>query len=88
MQKTRISRFQIKKLFGYQDVDIDFDERYKILIGENGLGKTTILNALYFILDRKFKKLNTLKFESVEISFGNKSKISFLKSFVFIIYKL
>jgi energy-coupling factor transporter ATP-binding protein EcfA2 len=80
MQKTRISRFQIKKLFGYQDVDIDFDERYKILIGENGLGKTTILNALYFILDRKFKKLNTLKFESVEISFGNKSKISFTKN--------
>ena len=35
---------------------------------------------LYFILDRKFKKLNTLKFESVEISFGNKSKISFTKN--------
>lgn len=80
MIKTRITRFKITKLFGYQDVDIDFNDRYKILIGENGLGKTTILNALYYILDRKFKKLNTLKFESIDLVFGNKSKISFSKS--------
>lgn len=80
MLKTRITRFKISKLFGYQDVDIDFNDRYKILVGENGLGKTTILNALYFILDKKFNKLNNLKFESIEIVFGNKSKISFTKS--------
>lgn len=80
MQKTRITRFKITKLFGYQDVDIDFNNRYKILIGENGLGKTTILNALYYILDKKFKKLNGLKFESIELIFGNKNKISFTKN--------
>lgn len=80
MIKTRISRFKISKLFGYQDVDISFDDRYKILIGENGLGKTTILNALYFIFDKKFKKLNNLNFESIEIVFSNKNKISFTKN--------
>lgn len=80
MTKTRITRFKISKLFGYQDVDIDFSERYKILIGENGLGKTTILNALYFLLDKKFKKLNQLKFESIELVFHNKNKISFTKN--------
>lgn len=79
MQKTRITRFKISKLFGYQDVDIDFSDRYKILIGENGIGKTTILNALYFLLDKKFKKLNNLKFENIELHFGNRSKISFSK---------
>lgn len=80
MIKTRISRFKITKLFGYQDVDITFDDKYKILIGENGLGKTTILNALYYILDKKFKKLNNLTFESIEIIFSNKNKISFTKN--------
>lgn len=80
MQRTRITRFKITKLFGYQDVDIDFNDRYKILIGENGLGKTTILNALYYILDKKFKKLNGLKFDSIELIFGNKNKISFTKN--------
>lgn len=80
MTKTRISRFKISKLFGYQDVDIDFSDRYKILIGENGLGKTTILNALYFILNKKFKDLNKLKFENIELTFTNKSKINFTKN--------
>lgn len=79
MVKSRITRFKISKLFGYQDVDIEFEDRYKILIGENGLGKTTILNALYFLLDKKFKKLNKLKFESIELIFSNKNKISFTK---------
>ncbi|WP_159478611.1 AAA family ATPase [Chryseobacterium sp. 18068] len=80
MTKTRITRFKITKLFGYQDVDIDFNDRYKILVGENGLGKTTILNALYFLLDKKFKKLNKLKFESIELVFHNKNKINFTKN--------
>ena len=77
--KSRITKFKISKLFGYQDVEINFDDRFKILVGENGLGKTTILNALYFLLDRKFKKLNSLRFESIELFFSNKNKIFFTK---------
>lgn len=80
MIKTRISKFKISKLFGYQDVEIDFNDRFKILIGENGLGKTTILNCLYYILDKKFKKLNTVVFESIELTFSNKSKVYFTKN--------
>lgn len=80
MIKNRITKFKIFKLFGYQDVDIDFENRYKIVIGENGLGKTTVLNCLYYLLDKKFKKLNTIQFESVELIFSNKNKISFTKN--------
>lgn len=40
-----ITRFQITGLFGYRDVDLNFANPYKILIGENGLGKTTVLNC-------------------------------------------
>jgi predicted ATPase len=80
MKKTRISKFKITNLFGYQNVEIDFTDRYKILIGENGLGKTTVLNSLYFLLDKRFKKLNALKFDSIELLFANKNKISFTKN--------
>ncbi|QXP54139.1 AAA family ATPase [Cellulophaga sp. HaHa_2_1] len=80
MKKTRISKFKIVNLFGYQDVEIDFTNRYKILIGENGLGKTTVLNSLYFLLDKRFKKLNAIKFDSIELIFANKNKISFTKN--------
>jgi len=77
MIKNRITKLTIKKLFGYQNVCLDFDSRIKILIGENGLGKTTVLNMLYYLLEKKFEKLNELKFESIEVVFSNKRKISF-----------
>jgi len=80
MVKTRITKFKISKLFGYQNVDIDFSDRRKILIGENGLGKTTILNILYYILSKKFRRLNQLKFESIELHFSNKTKVQFTKN--------
>ena len=80
MIKNRITRFKITKLFGYQNVDIDFDSRFKIVVGENGLGKTTVLNCLYYLLDKKFKKLNSIVFEHIELHFSNKNKISFSKN--------
>lgn len=80
MKKTRISRFVIKDLYHYQNVDIQFEDRYKILIGENGVGKTTVLNCLYYLLNKKFEKLSRIDFLSMELHFSNKTKISFSKS--------
>ncbi|MGJ8760735.1 MAG: AAA family ATPase [Polaribacter sp.] len=80
MKKITISRFKIEKLFGYQDVNIEFNSNHIIIIGENGLGKTTVLNCLYYILEKKFKKLNNIKFESIELQFSNKKKVSFTKN--------
>ena len=80
MEKNRLNKFKITKLFGYQNVEIDFDSNYKIIIGENGLGKTTVLNCLFYVLDKRFKKLNSIVFESIELIFSNKSKVSFTKN--------
>ena len=46
-----IKTFQIFKLFGYKDINIHFESSIKIFIGENGFGKTTIMNALFSMLD-------------------------------------
>jgi predicted ATPase len=80
MEKNRITKFKINKLFGYQNIEIDFDSKYKIIVGENGLGKTTVLNCLFYVLDKRFKKLNNIAFESIEIIFSDKSKIYFTKN--------
>lgn len=77
MKKSSLRRFVITGLFGYQTVSLDFESRYKILIGENGLGKTTILNALYYILTKRFEKLDEIKFNTIELVFSNKKKLSF-----------
>ena len=75
-----IKRFRIKKLFGFRDIDISFKENITILVGENGLGKTTVLNALYYILSQKYQKLSQIEFASILLEFNNSAKISFTKN--------
>lgn len=76
----KLKRFIINDLFGYQTVDIPFDKNIKILIGENGLGKTTVLNTLYFVLDKKFERLSKVKFSTIELHIDNKKKIIIQKN--------
>lgn len=74
-----IKRFKITKLFGFRNVNIPFEGDIKILIGENGLGKTTILNSLYYILSEKYHKLFAIDFERLELQFIDENKIQFTK---------
>jgi len=74
-----IKRFKITKLFGFRNIDISFDSDIKILIGENGLGKTTVLNALYYVLSEMYIKLLKIDFEQIELVFNDNDEISFSK---------
>jgi predicted ATP-binding protein involved in virulence len=71
--KKIIKSFSIKGLFGTTDVKIPFDENVKILIGENGMGKTQILDILYYTLSRNFVRLNDYNFEEIVLEFEEKS---------------
>lgn len=74
-----IQKFCIYGLFGYKDVEIDFNESFKILVGENGSGKTTILNCLYYTLMKKFEPLSKIRFDRIKIDFGHKKTLYFAK---------
>ncbi len=74
-----IKRFRINKLFGFRNVNIPFDDNIKILIGENGLGKTTVLNSLYYVLSEKYYKLFAIEFERIDLQFVDGNKIQFTK---------
>lgn len=76
----KIKRLVIRDLYGYQTVDLPFDSNCKIIIGENGLGKTTVLNTLYYILSMKFEKLNKLNFSTIELYLDAKRKIVISKA--------
>lgn len=45
---SSIRRVKINGLFGTNNIDITFDSSVNIFVGENGLGKTTILSCIYF----------------------------------------
>jgi predicted ATP-dependent endonuclease of OLD family len=66
-----IKLFRIESLFGYRNVSIPFETSFKVLIGENGIGKTTILNAIYYTLTCNFSKLNTLIFSKIIVEFDS-----------------
>ena len=74
-----IKRFKINKLFGFRNVTIPFEGDIKILIGENGLGKTTILNSLYYVLSEKYHKLFAIDFDRIELAFYDGYKFLFTK---------
>lgn len=80
MRKSKIKLFKVNKLFGDRDITITFDSDVKIVIGENGLGKTTVLNILYYTLTNKLYKLNDFDFESIEIKFSSNKKLVLSKS--------
>ena len=66
-----IESFSIFGLHDERDVTITFerDKPYKILVAENGYGKTSILNAFYAILANDVKKLRNINFKKIEIKF-------------------
>lgn len=69
MNMTSLKLFRIIGLFGKYNVDLPFDKQVNIYIGENGLGKTTILNCLYYTLEKNYTKLESIAFERIEIQF-------------------
>ena len=67
-----VERFSIKGLFGKKDFDLTFKGKAQIYIGENGLGKTTILNALNFLLSCDFTNLINIVFSRIDIVLAGK----------------
>lgn len=72
-----IEHFSIFGLHDERDVTITFerDKPYKILVAENGYGKTSILNAFCAVLLNDIEKLRKINFSKIQIKFFDKDKI-------------
>ncbi|MFZ2725636.1 MAG: AAA family ATPase [Methylococcaceae bacterium] len=75
-----IKSFSVYGLFGTHDVHILFNENIKILIGENGLGKTQVLNIFYYILTQNFPRLSEFNFNRVQLTFSKGNSIEIHKN--------
>ncbi len=80
MNTSNIKSFSVHGLFGTDNVHIPFDENIKILIGENGLGKTQVLNLFYYTLTRNFFRLGEFDFDKLILEFRQGNPIEILKS--------
>lgn len=81
--KNKIEVFKIIGLFGKRNVFLDFSSGIKIYVGENGIGKTTILNIIYYTLSQRFEKLKEIDFDLVEIVFSENEKITIKREWLF-----
>ncbi|WP_218048631.1 AAA family ATPase, partial [Curvivirga aplysinae] len=64
--------FSVKGLFGTEDVSIPIKDNKLIIVGVNGLGKSTILNLFYFFISRQWKKMSDYEF--LELSLKAKGR--------------
>lgn len=73
MGNNIIKSFTINGLFGTTNLTIPFDDTVKILLGENGLGKTEVLNILYFVLTKQWEKLDDYKYDLISRLYKRKT---------------
>ena len=67
MSHYLIETVNIKKLWGYRDIGLNFNHDVNILIGPNGSGKTTILNLLHSILSLDLRGVLDIGFDEIII---------------------
>ncbi len=63
--------FEIDKLHRDRDVKVRFFGKAKILVDENGAGKTTILRCMYYLFEGAWSKLLTIDFDALRVSFSD-----------------
>jgi predicted ATP-dependent endonuclease of OLD family len=67
-----LRRFRIRGLHGKYDVDIPIVDNKIILVGVNGLGKTTVVNILYLLVTEQWTRLLEYDFLSVTLDTNQK----------------
>ncbi|HGF8316011.1 TPA: AAA family ATPase, partial [Enterococcus faecium] len=69
-----ISKFVINELFNEKNIELNFEKSALIITGDNGNGKTTILNILYYILSGTVQELMDYEFSQAIIFFQKEFK--------------
>ncbi|HFU7058381.1 TPA: AAA family ATPase [Bacillus cereus] len=71
--------FEIERLNNEKNVSLTFNNNLRILLGENGTGKTTILTVLYYVLSRKFYNLYNIEFSKIHLKLSTNETITLNK---------
>ncbi|MYZ50140.1 AAA family ATPase [Propylenella binzhouense] len=64
----RFKDFSISGLFGRHSAKLPIKDNRIVIVGYNGVGKSTILNAFYYIISSQWVKLDEIVFDEIIIS--------------------
>ncbi|MEQ9916558.1 AAA family ATPase [Pectobacterium aroidearum] len=87
MENTRneLEEFHINGLNNEFDVNIKFTDNLKIIVSENGRGKTTIITMLYFFLKNN-PRIGTYNFDSLTIKSKNTESTTYSKQVIKLLF--
>jgi len=68
VKNSNIDYIKIEKLYGHKSFDVKLDNNQLIIVGENGLGKSTIINIFFYTLTSQWEKLLKYQFKKIEVS--------------------
>jgi predicted ATPase len=68
---TQLTSFRLNGLYGYKSLGIGCQEKASIILAENGVGKTTLLNTLYALLSGRTSRLVSVDFKDAVLRFGD-----------------
>ena len=71
----KIKELKIEKLHDYIDYDINFNSDVTFLYGDNGCGKTTVLNIITSIITGKVYELFKFQFSSIALKYLSPQKL-------------
>ncbi len=60
-----IKHFSIRNLHGCWDFEIPIVDNTLVIVGENGSGKTTIVNIMYYFLSGQWSRLRDYEFDTI-----------------------
>ena len=66
---VKITNLSIRKLHGHNDYNVRFNDDITFLYGDNGCGKTTILNIITYVITGKIYELFQYKFDTILLSY-------------------
>jgi predicted ATP-dependent endonuclease of OLD family len=65
-----IKNFEIEGLFGDRNVSLPLNGNALVLVGPNGLGKSSVVNIFYYAISRQWSRLLHYNFHSLRFSVG------------------
>lgn len=69
----KLNHFEVTGLFGRTTISVPIVDNRLVIVGANGLGKSTFLNILYFFISRQWSKLADYEFECLTATFSDRS---------------
>ena len=72
---AQVHEITIRGLHSRLDVTIPIKDNRLILVGVNGLGKTTVVNALFYFLSRQWRRLSHIAFDEMSLTIGTEEFI-------------